>query len=46
MTFKKHKFSQCWWLTLQILAIWKVEIRKTEVQGQPEQIFLQTPSPK
>jgi hypothetical protein len=28
-----------------ILATWEAEMGQTEVQGQPGEIFLQTPSP-
>jgi hypothetical protein len=34
------------WLTLVILVTWEAEIRRIAVQGQPEQIVLETPSPK
>jgi hypothetical protein len=34
------------WLTPVILATWKAEIERIKVQGQPEQIVSETPSPK
>jgi hypothetical protein len=37
------KASRSWWLTLKILATWKVEIRKITVQSQP---YLENTQPK
>jgi hypothetical protein len=42
----ENVIARCWWLKLVILASLEAEIRRIEVQGQPKQIVLQTPSPK
>jgi hypothetical protein len=34
------------WLMSVILVTWEAEIWRIEVPGQPEQIVLETPSPK
>jgi hypothetical protein len=37
---KAHITARCWWLTPVILATWEAEVRRIEVQSQPEQIVL------
>jgi hypothetical protein len=39
---RKAGRPRCRWLTPVILAVWEVEIRKTEVQSQLEQIVCET----
>jgi hypothetical protein len=45
MQLKKDKFSECQWLKPVILAIWEADNERIPVQGQPQQIVLETPSP-
>jgi hypothetical protein len=36
----------CWWFMPAILATWKADIRRTAVQGHPEQVVPKTPISK
>jgi hypothetical protein len=43
---RKKLEAWCQWFTPIILATWEAEIGRTEVPGQPRQIFPETSSPK
>jgi hypothetical protein len=38
----KNSGTGCQWLTSEIQATWETEIERTKVQGQPEEIVLET----
>jgi hypothetical protein len=43
MSKKFFLYAGCWWLKLEILAAWEVDIRRISVQGQHGQKCLRDP---